>query len=204
MLANTGTANEATSSAPITAPPPRAAQGFLASGSNSFISSGSLGVMGVGLPYAIGAQIAHPTALVIDIDGDGSFGHTMGDLQTIARYNLPVKIFIMNNKSLDMVHVWEKIFFDNNHVATDLPSNPNYPKLAESFGIKGISCSKTTELDNTIIKTLNHDGPVICDFKVNRDFCLPLVAPGEALDDMIMLDDINKFSMECMGGEIPS
>jgi acetolactate synthase-1/2/3 large subunit len=166
----------------------------------SFISSGSLGVMGVGLPYAIGAQIAEPDALVIDIDGDGSFGHTLGDLQTIARYNLPVKIFIMNNKSLDMVHVWEKLFFNNNHVATDLPNNPNYIKLAESFGIYGISCSKTIELDRIIIETLNHDGPIMCDVRVNRDFCLPLVAPGKALDDMIMIDDVNGLSsLKCTG-----
>ena len=152
----------------------------------SFLSSGSLGVMGVGLPYAIGAQIANPNHCIIDIDGDGSFNHTLSELKTIVEYNLPIKIAIMNDKHLSMVRVWEQLFFEERYTATASEKNPDYTMLANSYGIKAISCGKMSELENTVDYFLNYDGPILCDFRVVTDNCLPLVAPGKGLDEMIL------------------
>jgi len=152
----------------------------------TMITSGSLGVMGVGLPYAIGCQIANPRDLVIDIDGDGSFHHTLAELKTINDHNLPIKIAIMNDGHMSMVRAWEKLFFNERYTATGLSNNPNYVALAESFGIKGLECSKINELEHKIKYFLNYPGPILCDFKTETDMCLPLVGPGRALDDMIL------------------
>ena len=152
----------------------------------SMITSGSLGVMGVGLPYAIGCQIANPNLLVIDIDGDGSFHHTLAELKTIYDYKLPVKIAIMNDRHMSMVRVWEDLFFHKRYTATALTNNPDYVSLAESFKIKAIECSKKNELNHKIKYFLNYKGPILCNFKTETDMCLPLVGPGKALDDMIL------------------
>ena len=154
----------------------------------TFISSGSLGVMGVGLPYAIGSQIAYKNKLVIDIDGDGSFNHTLAELKTVANYKLPIKIAIMNDNCLSMVKAWEHLFFDQQFTATDLIENPDYVKLAESFGIKAMRCDNRRDLKECIAEFLEYDGAVLCDFRVKSDFCFPLVSPGSSLDDMIMHD----------------
>ena len=103
-------------------------------------SSGSLGVMGAGLPYAVGIQVANPDSLVLDIDGDSSFMMTLGDLKTIKENNLPVKIAIMNDSKQMMVNVWETLFFEGRHTATINKRNPNFDHLAESFGIKSFKC----------------------------------------------------------------
>lgn len=153
-----------------------------------FISSGSLGVMGFGLPASIGIQIGHPDKKVINIDGDGSFNMTMSDLKTIKRYNLPIKIAVMNNETLGMVRIWESCFFDQRYVATDNPNNPNYVKLAESFRIKGIYCDNENDLKEKIQEFLEFDGPILCEFKVKHEMCLPLVKPGSGLDDMVLTD----------------
>lgn len=158
---------------------------------NQFITSGSLGVMGVGLPYAIGVQIANPLKTVIDIDGDGSFNHTLADLQTVQKHNLPIKIFVMNDGEMSMVRAWEKLFYNENYVATDCSSNPNYCALANSYGIHSIAISNQKELKNKIEYVLKYDGPILCNVIVKSDLCLPLVAPGKALDDMILLNDNN-------------
>ena len=155
----------------------------------TFISSGSLGVMGVGLPYAIGCQIANPNKLIIDIDGDGSFNHTLSELKTVQNYNLPIKIAIMNDTSFSMVKAWEEIFFNEQYTATALVKNPDYAKLAESFGIKGITCHKREDLKDTINEFLSYDKSIVCDFRVIPNLCLPLISPGEALDNMILFDD---------------
>jgi len=154
----------------------------------SYISSGSLGTMGVGLPYAIGCQIAHPNNLVIDIDGDGSFNHSLHELKTVNDHKLPIKIAIMNDSKLSMVSAWEKLFYSERYTATDLGENPNYVKLANSFGIKGLNCNNKNDLSETVDYFLNYDGPILCDFKVESDLCLPLVAPGSSIDNMILHD----------------
>lgn len=154
------------------------------------ISSGSLGVMGAGLPYAIGAQIANPNKMVICIDGDSSFNMTLTDMKTIVENNLPVKIAIMNNESQMMVTIWEKLFFDERYTATINKRNPCFKTLAEGYGIKALKCSNINLLDSTLDEFINYkDGPILCEFKIERTMCLPLVAPGKALDEMILTDN---------------
>lgn len=152
----------------------------------TFLSSGSLGVMGVGLPYAIGAQIANPNHIIIDIDGDGSFNHTLSELKTLVEYNLPIKIAIMNDNHLSMVKTWEELFYDSRYTATTSEKNPEYDKLAQSYGIEGIVCDNIDYLKDTVEYFLEYPGPIVCDFRVQSDKCLPLVAPGQGLDQMIL------------------
>ena len=159
---------------------------------NRMITSGSLGVMGAGLPYAIGSQIGNPNSLVIDIDGDSSFNHTLSDLKTIVEYNLPIKIFILNDNNQSMVRVWEELFFDKRYTATSCEKNPEYHLLANSYGIKSLYCHDSVNLSDMIHIALNYDGPILCHFKVETDKCLPLVAPGKGLDEMI-LESNNDF-----------
>jgi acetolactate synthase I/II/III large subunit len=156
---------------------------------NRFITSGSLGVMGFGLPSSIGVQLAKPGALVIDIDGDSSFMMTMSDLKTIKEHNLPIKIMIMNNHSQKMVEIWEKLFFEERYTATKNKCNPSFVDLAESFGIKGIYCNQKTEVESTLQEAIAYDGPVLCEFDIIGDECLPLMAPGKALDDLILYQE---------------
>ena len=156
---------------------------------NKIISSGSLGVMGSGLPYSIGAQIAKPEKMIINIDGDSSFNMTSTDLKTIKDYDLPVKIAIMNNKSQQMVNVWEQLYFNNRQTATLNHNNPDYVKLAESYGIMGIKCDETKDLKKTIDDFINYPGPILCEFNIKQDICLPLVGPGKALNEMILPND---------------
>jgi acetolactate synthase-1/2/3 large subunit len=157
---------------------------------NRFHSSGSLGVMGVGLPYAIGCQIGNMNKRVIDIDGDGSFLMTMSDMKTIVEHNLPVKILIMNNNSQDMVRVWEELFFENRITATQNKMNPEFSQVAEAFGIKGLLCEGQDDLSEKIKLFLEYDGPVLLECKVEKDYCLPLVQTGAGLDEMILHGDI--------------
>jgi acetolactate synthase I/II/III large subunit len=166
------------------------------------ISSGSLGVMGAGLPYAIGAKLANPDKMVICVDGDGSFNMTLNDLKTIAEYNIPVKIAIMNNNAQMMVTIWEKLFFDDRYTATISEKNPNYVKLADSFGIKSICCSDPKYLNEQLDYFLDFEGPILMEFKIERDICLPLVKPGCALDDMILPgeEDFEDIKIEGDGG----
>ena len=101
-------------------------------------------------------------------------------------YNLPIKIAILNDGCFSMVNAWEKLFFGERYIATDLIKNPNYVKLAESYDIKGIYCDDKKELDSKISEFLLHDKAVLCEFKVEKDLCLPLVPPGSPLDKMIL------------------
>ena len=148
-------------------------------------SSGSLGVMGCGLPYSIGAKLANPKKTIILIDGDSSFNMTSCDLKTIVENNIPVKIIIMNNKSQMMVQAWEQLFFENRITATENKRNPDFVKLGESYGIKSISCSHIDDLRNTIRFLLSYRGPILCEFKIPKDICFPIVPPGNNLDKMI-------------------
>ena len=167
---------------------------------NRFISSGSLGVMGTGLPYAIGAQIANPNKKVIDIDGDSSFNMTATDLKTIVENNLPIKILLLNNGSQDMVRVWETLFFEGRITATKNEKNPSFANLAKSYGIKGITCNNRNDLIETISHFINYRGPILLECIVKPDVCLPLVAPGSGLDEMILYDD----NFKLLKGECPS
>ena len=153
----------------------------------TFISSGSLGVMGFGLPAAIGAAIGNPDKTVIDIDGDGSFLMTLSDMKTAVQYDLQnLKVIILNNKTLGMVDTWEKLFYDNRITATDNKFAPSFYDVAKSFGFKALQCNNKKDLYNTLRLFLKTPGPILCEFNVNSTECFPLVAPGKALDNMIL------------------
>lgn len=170
---------------------------------NKILSSGSLGVMGSGLPYAIGAQIANPEKMIINIDGDSSFNMTMSDMKTIVENDLPVKIAIMNNESQMMVTIWEKLYFNERYTATINERNPDYIALAESFGMKAMSCEGKDDLLVKIEEFIDHKGPILCEFKIKKDICLPLVGPGKALDDMILPGEVTFDTIKIDGSEIP-
>uniref|UniRef100_A0A7S2FZG0 Acetolactate synthase n=1 Tax=Haptolina brevifila TaxID=156173 RepID=A0A7S2FZG0_9EUKA len=155
-----------------------------------FITSGSLGTMGFGLPAAIGAQVACPDKTVLLIDGDGSFNMTLNDLGTIKEHQLPIKIAIMNDHRQQMVHVWQKLFFDNRLMATN-NVNPDYVALAQSYGIESYRAAHVDDLPEVIDKFVNATGPVLVDFRCVPDICLPMVAPGKGLDEMFMPGSID-------------
>lgn len=155
---------------------------------SKILSSGSLGVMGAGLPYAIGAQIANPDKLVIDIDGDSSFMMTMSDMKTIVENKLPIKIAIMNDSKQMMVNIWEKLYFGGRHIATDNIRNPSFTDLAKAFGFTVFKCSKSNNLQQVTNQFLSSHGPALCEYVIEPEICLPLVGPGKALDEMILFD----------------
>ena len=167
------------------------------------LSSGSLGVMGAGLPYGIGAKIANPNKMVIVVDGDSSFNMTCTDMKTIVENDIPVKIAIMNNNAQMMVTIWEKLFFEERYTATINERNPDFTKLAESYGIKGISCDKIEDLEDTMAEFINYPKAILCEFKIERGICLPLVGPGKALDDMILHDNY-ETEIKNTKGMVPS
>ena len=111
--------------------------------------------------------------------------------RTIKENNLPIKIAIMNNSSQMMVTIWEKLFYNERYTATSNKHNPNYPALANSFGIDSMYCDNKTNLSESINKFINHPSSILCEFKIIPDICLPLVGPGKALDDMILFKDYN-------------
>lgn len=156
--------------------------------SPKFITSGSLGVMGVGLPYAIGACVANPNNMVIDIDGDSSFNQTLSELTTVAKYKLPIKIAIMNDGFQSMVRTWEQLFFNKDSIATECNGNPDYDKLGCAYGIKSLTCDNHDELDEKIKMFIDYDGPIICNFKVSGDKCFPLIPPGKTVNDTLFSD----------------
>jgi acetolactate synthase-1/2/3 large subunit len=155
------------------------------------LSSGSLGTMGVALGYVIGAKLANGNKICIAIDGDGSFNMTFTELKTIAEYNIPVKIMILDNECQMMVEYWQRLFFDGRYIAVHNQQNPEYTKIAEAFGIKNLYCDCVEDLDAKMNEFLFSDPnePVLFHVRVERTPCLPLVAPGRALNDMILIDD---------------
>jgi acetolactate synthase I/II/III large subunit len=170
------------------------------------LSSGSLGVMGASLPYSVGAQIAYPNKLVVAIDGDSSFNMTCTDMKTIKENNLPIKIAIMNNNAQMMVTIWERLYFEERYTATINNNNPDFSLLAESYGIKGLKCDNYNDLEEKVKEFIEYDGPILCEFDIERDICLPLVGPGNALDDMILPEEYNYNSAKdiVMDGLAPS
>jgi acetolactate synthase-1/2/3 large subunit len=154
-----------------------------------FITSGGLGVMGFGLPAALGALVARPGAIVINIAGDGSILMNIQELATAVQEGLPVKVAILNNGCLGMVRQWQQLFYDRRYAATLLSHQPDFVKLAESFGAKGLYAEKPEEVDLVIEAALACDGPVIMDFKVSpEELVYPMVPGGKALHEMILPD----------------
>lgn len=185
------------------APRAQAAQFYRWSQPRTIVTSGSLGTMGFGLPAAVGAQLSRPDSTVVLIDGDSSFNMTLNDLGTVAEHGLPLKMFILNDGRQQMVHVWQKLFFDGRLVATD-NVNPDYAMLARSFGINAWSCEHESELSACVEKMFATAGPVLVDFKVTPDICLPMVAPGKALDEMFLPGDITLNDDRRLEGMAPN
>ncbi len=154
------------------------------------ISSGSLGTMGVALGFVIGCKLANGTKMCIAVDGDGSFNMTFTELKTVAEQNIPVKILILDNESQMMVEYWQRLFHDERYLAVTNTQNPDYCKLADAFGIKNLYVDSEEELEETMHKFLfeDPDKPVILHARIERTPCLPLVAPGAPLQDMILED----------------
>jgi acetolactate synthase-1/2/3 large subunit len=162
-----------------------AAQYFWYDKPSSFITSGGLGTMGFEVPAAMGAQAAAPNDTVWSICGDGGFQMTLQELATIAEYEWPIKFAIMNNGTLGMVRQWQELFYEENTVATPL-KNPDFVKLAEAFGILGLSAERKEEVEPVIRQAMDHPGPVVIDFKVKYDEnVFPMVPPGASLDETI-------------------
>jgi acetolactate synthase-1/2/3 large subunit len=164
-----------------------AAQHFPCDRPRQFISSGGLGVMGFGLPAAIGAQVARPEATVIDISGDGSILMNIQELATVAQERLPVKVAILNNRALGMVRQWQELFYGRRYAQTILDPSPDFVKLADAFGIAGFVASDPGEVDGVIRRALGHDGPAIMDFRVDPGALVyPMVPAGKAIDEMLL------------------
>ncbi|MEO8458731.1 MAG: biosynthetic-type acetolactate synthase large subunit [Chloroflexota bacterium] len=162
-----------------------AAQYFWYDKPNSFVTSGGLGTMGFEVPAAMGVQAAFPNETVWSICGDGGFQMTLQELATIAEYNWPIKFAIMNNGVLGMVRQWQELFYNDNTVATPL-KNPDFVKLAEAFGVKGLRAERKDEVASVIQQAMAHPGPVVVDFHVRRDEnCYPMVPPGASLAETI-------------------
>ncbi|KAJ8142257.1 hypothetical protein OXX80_009257 [Metschnikowia pulcherrima] len=165
-----------------------AAQHFTWRKPRSFITSGGLGTMGFGLPAAIGAQIGKPDAMVIDIDGDASFNMTLMELSSAVQANAPVKICVLNNEEQGMVTQWQSLFYEHRYSHTH-QSNPDFMKLAEAMGVKGIRVSEQEEMKSGVKEFLDCTGPVLMEVVVERKVpVLPMVPGGKALDDFIVYD----------------
>ena len=141
-----------------------------------WMTSGGLGTMGYGLPSAMGVQIAHPKDLVIDVAGEASILMNIQELSTIKQYRLPVKIFILNNHYMGMVRQWQELLHGNRLSESYMDSLPDFVKLAESFGAKGLRTQKPNELDDLIIEMVKTKGPVVCDIIIDpTENCFPMI-----------------------------
>ncbi|MFA7638845.1 MAG: thiamine pyrophosphate-dependent enzyme, partial [Parvibaculum sp.] len=167
-----------------------AAQHFHFDDPNRWMTSGGLGTMGYGLPAAIGAQIAHPDALVVDIAGEASILMNIQEMSTAVQYRLPVKIFILNNEYMGMVRQWQELLHDGRYSHSYSESLPDFVKLAEAYGATGIRVSKPSELDAAIKQMIDTPGPVIFDCLVDKfENCYPMIPSGAAHNEMILGDD---------------
>ncbi len=159
---------------------------------NRWMTSGGLGTMGYGLPAAVGVQMANKESLVIDISGDASFMMNMQEMSTAIQYNLPVKIFILNNQYMGMVRQWQQLLHDNRVSETYSEALPDFVLLAEAFGCKGMRCTNPTELSLAIDEMIDHDGPVIFDCVVaSLENCFPMIPSGEAHNTMLLSDEVS-------------
>jgi acetolactate synthase-1/2/3 large subunit len=167
-----------------------AAQFFGFEEPNHWMTSGGLGTMGYGLPAAIGVQVAHPEALVIDIAGDASIQMCIQEMSCAIQYSLPVKIFILNNQYMGMVRQWQQLLHGNRLSNSYTEAMPDFVKLAEAYGGVGMYCDDPKELDDKIAEMIAVDKPVIFDCRVaNLANCFPMIPSGKAHNEMLLPDD---------------
>jgi acetolactate synthase-1/2/3 large subunit len=154
----------------------------------TLLTSGGLGTMGYGFPAAIGAQVAFPSRTVIDIAGDGSIQMNIQELATVVQYNLPVKVMILNNGYLGMVRQWQKLFYEKRYSHTSMAISPDFKKLSESYGAKGIKVEDPSEVENAIKTALKINGPVFVDFHVEQEEDVyPMVPAGAPINNMLLV-----------------
>lgn len=156
---------------------------------NRWMTSGGLGTMGYGFPASIGVQMAHPESLVINVAGEASWLMNMQEMGTAMQYNLPVKQFIMNNERLGMVRQWQELLHGERYSSSWSESLPDFVKLAEAFGAKGIQVSDVKDLDDALMEMIKYDGPVIMDCLVEKhENCFPMIPSGKPHNEMLLGD----------------
>ena len=164
-----------------------AAQHYKFNKPNRWMTSGGLGTMGYGLPAAVGVQIAHPEKLVVDIAGEASVLMTMQEMSTAVQYNLPIKIFILNNQYMGMVRQWQELLHEKNYSESYSEALPDFMKMADAYGCKGIKAETPDELDQKIQEMVDHKGPVIFDCHVDpNENCFPMIPSGKPHNQMIL------------------
>ncbi len=165
---------------------------FLKNGPRRWISSAGLGTMGFGMPAALGVQVALPDEQVICVAGDASILMNIQELATLAQYHIKAKVVIVNNGWQGMVRQWQEAFYGERYSSSNMqPGMPDFVKLAEGFGVKGMVVTERSQLEGAIAEMLAHDGPVLLDVHVKRDEnCYPMVAPGKSNAEMLGLPDV--------------
>jgi acetolactate synthase-1/2/3 large subunit len=164
-----------------------AAQHYKFNKPNRWMTSGGLGTMGYGLPAAVGVQVAHPEKLVVDIAGEASVLMTIQEMSTAVQYNLPIKIFILNNQYMGMVRQWQELLHEKNYSESYTAALPDFVKLAEAYGCAGIRASTPNELDEKIDEMINIDKPVIFDCLVDpKENCFPMIPSGKPHNQMLL------------------
>ncbi|WP_306006215.1 acetolactate synthase 3 large subunit [Aquicoccus porphyridii] len=167
---------------------------------NRWMTSGGLGTMGYGLPASVGVQMAHPEALVINVAGEASWLMNMQEMGTAVQFRLPVKQFIMNNERLGMVRQWQELLHGERYSQSWSEALPDFVKLAEAFGCKGIKVDNPDDLDEAIKEMLAYDGPVILDCLVEKhENCFPMIPSGEPHNKMLLGDAKTKDAIGTSG-----
>jgi acetolactate synthase-1/2/3 large subunit len=165
-----------------------AAQFYRSRNPDQWLSSGGAGTMGFGLPAALGAQLRHPEQLVVALVGDGGFQMTSFELATAVIHRLPVKVIIFDNKCLGMVRQWQDLFFDNRTSGIDLQGNPDFVKLAEAYGAKGLHLNQTSDVTSVLEEALVYrDGPCVVHAEIRpEDNVFPMIPSGAGYDKMLL------------------
>ena len=164
-----------------------AAQHYKFNKPNRWMTSGGLGTMGYGLPAAVGVQVAHPKKLVVDIAGEASILMTIQEISTAVQYNLPIKIFILNNQYMGMVRQWQELLHEKNYSESYSEALPDFVKLAEAYGCVGIRAENPNDLDEKIKEMINIDKPVIFDCRVDQaENCYPMIPSGKPHNQMLL------------------